>query len=315
VASGKGGMIPVTALDDLRARLPVSKVVGRYAKLIKAGPEWKCLSPLREERTPSFFINDKKRFWHDFGVGVSGDIFTFVMKVTGATFPEAVKRCAEMTGGIEREISSTAQFTSRDDERAVQLRTARWLWSLREPIIGSTAETYARARGYKGPMPETLAFLPASGGYAPALIAAYGTAPEREPGVIGIADNMVLGVHLIKLKSDGSDRLRDDPKCKITIGQGFVAPIVLAPANDLLGLVIAEGIEDALNAHEASGLGAWAAGGATRMPALANLVPSYVECVTILVDDNEAGRLNSHKLAGRLRDRHIEVRLTSCGGF
>ena len=78
----------------------------------------------------------------------------------------------------------------------------------------------------------------------------------------------MVGVHLIKLKPDGSDRLRDDPKCKITIGKGVTAAITLAPPNDLLGLVIAEGVEDALTAHEATGLGAWAAGGAWRMSTL-----------------------------------------------
>jgi Toprim domain len=80
-------------------------------------------------------------------------------------------------------------------------------------------------------------------------------------------------------------------------------------------MVIAEGIEDALNAHEASGLGAWAAGTATRLPALAGPIPSYIACVTILVDDDETGRTNSHKLMARLRDRNIEVRLTSRGSF
>jgi CHC2 zinc finger/Toprim domain len=316
VLEGEGGMIPDAVLDDLRARLPVSKVVGRYAKLIKAGPEWKCLSPLREERTPSFLINDQKCFWHDFGIGVGGDIFTFVMKVTGATFPGAVKRCAEMAGDIEPRAASPAPSASRDEEWAAQRRKARWLWSQREPITGSPAENYLRERGFHGPIPETLAFLPANDRYPPALIAAYGIATEPAPGVIAIAGNAVLGVHLIKLKPDGSDRLRerdltDDEPAKITIGRSFVASIVLAPANDLLGMVIAEGIEDALNAHEASGLGAWAAGGANRMPALADLIPAYIECVTILVDDNEAGRVNSHKLVARLRDRKIEIRLTS----
>jgi CHC2 zinc finger/Toprim domain len=308
-------MIPDNVLDDLRARVPVSKVVGKYVKLTRAGPEWKALSPFRKERTPSFFANDQKGFFYDFGSGEHGDIFEFVMKMEGLDFPEAVKRCAEMVGVVDSKAASPTPFISRGEEQAAQFRKARWLWSQREPIIGSIAETYLRARGYNGPIPETLAFLPASGDYPPALIAAYGIATEPEPGVIAIAENAVLGVHLIKLKPGGSDRLRDDPKCKFTIGKGFVAPIVLAPPNDLLGMVIAEGIEDALNAHEASGLGAWAAGTATRLPALAGPIPSYIACVTILVDDDETGRTNSHKLMARLRDRNIEVRLTSRGSF
>jgi Toprim domain len=194
--------------------------------------------------------------------------------------------------------------------------TARRLWRQRVPIAGTIAETYLRsARAYRGPLQPTLGFLPATQKHPAALIAAYGIPTEPEPGVLSIADDAVVGVHLVKLTPNGSDRLRDDPKCKITIGIGFVAPIVVAAPNDLLSIVIAEGIEDALNAHEASGLGAWAAGSAMRLPALAGLIPSYIECVTILVDDDDAGRVNSHKLADRLRDRDIEVRLTSRGNF
>jgi CHC2-type zinc finger protein/Toprim domain-containing protein len=307
-------VIPDAVLDDLRARVPVSKVVSKYVKLTRAGPEWKASSPFRKERTPSFFANDQKGFFYDFGSGEHGDIFDFVMKIEGLNFREAVKRCAEMAAAVTM-TASPARSTSQGEEQAVQLRKARWLWSQREPIIGSIAETYLRGRGYHGSIPETLALLPTSGDNPPALIAAYGIATEPEPGVIAIAENAVLGVHLIKLKPDGSDRLRDDPKCKFTIGRGFIAPIMLAPPNDLLGMVVAEGLEDALNAHEASGLGAWAAGTATRLPALADLIPSYIECVTIMVDDDDAGRTNSRKLMARLRDRNIGVRLTSHGSF
>jgi hypothetical protein len=84
---------------------------------------------------------------------------------------------------------------------------------------------------------------------------------------------------------------------------------VLAPPNDLLALTIAEGIEDALADHQISGAGAWAAASAGRMPVLAALVPSYIECVTILVDDNDAGRGCSLALAAALHARDIEVLL------
>ena len=129
----------------------------------------------------------------------------------------------------------------------------------------------------------------------------------------GDDDVDVVGVHLIKLKPDGSDRLRDDPKCKITIGKDIAVPIVLAPPNDGLALDIAEGIEDALNAHQATGRGSWAAGGATRLPGLADFIPRYIESVTILVDDNDAGRRNSNQLARRAHARGFEVLMTPIG--
>jgi len=73
-------------LDELRARLPVSEVVGRRVKLKKAGREWKGLSPFNAEKTPSFFVNDQKMAWFDFSSGKNGSIFDFVMLTEGLPF-------------------------------------------------------------------------------------------------------------------------------------------------------------------------------------------------------------------------------------
>jgi DNA primase len=89
---------PPSLLDDIRARLPVSQVVGRKVQLKKAGREWKGLSPFKQERTPSFYINDQKGFYHCFASGEHGDIFTFLMKTEGLSFPEAIERLAEEAG-------------------------------------------------------------------------------------------------------------------------------------------------------------------------------------------------------------------------
>jgi DNA primase len=85
-------------LDELRARLPVSEVVGRRVKLRKAGREWKGLSPFNKEKTPSFFVNDQKAMWFDFSSGKNGNIFDFVMLTDGVSFPEAVERLAGQAG-------------------------------------------------------------------------------------------------------------------------------------------------------------------------------------------------------------------------
>ena len=63
-------------LDELRARLPVSEVVGRRVKLKKAGREWKGLSPFQQEKSPSFTVNDQKGFYHDFSSGKHGNIIS-----------------------------------------------------------------------------------------------------------------------------------------------------------------------------------------------------------------------------------------------
>src|SRR5580698_4938834 len=85
-------------LEELRARLPVSEVVGRRVKLKKAGREWRGLSPFQQEKTPSFFVNDQKQAWFDFSSRKNGNIFDFLMQTEGVSFPEAVERLANMAG-------------------------------------------------------------------------------------------------------------------------------------------------------------------------------------------------------------------------
>jgi hypothetical protein len=142
------------------------------------------------------------------------------------------------------------------------------------------------------------------------MIAAFGLAAEPKPGVLSIADAAVVGIHLTRLAPDGRNKAGTDTD-KIMVGAPRGYPIVLAPPDDLSGLAITEGIEDALSVHEATALGAWEAGAASFLPALAAAVPEWIECVTIMVDDDDAGRSNADALAGRLDQRGFDVRLVS----
>jgi hypothetical protein len=197
-----------------------------------------------------------------------------------------------------------------DNKTESNASLARQLWRRRQLVRGSIAETYLRdVRGLKGPFPETLGFLPAHGSHKPAMIAAFGIPQEPEPGVLEVIPSTVTGIHLTRLLPDGSGKDDADGKAKIMLGPSMGKPIVLAPCNDLLGLVITEGIEDALTAHLASGRGAWAAGSAGRLPTLAEVVPSYVESVIVVVDDDDAGKSNAKQLIRKLFDRGFEVRV------
>ena len=91
---------PADLLDEIRSRVPVSRVVERHVKLRRAGREYSGLSPFKTEKTPSFTVNDHKGFYHCFASGEHGDVFTFLMKVEGLAFPEAVERLAAEAGVI-----------------------------------------------------------------------------------------------------------------------------------------------------------------------------------------------------------------------
>src|SRR5262252_1176396 len=135
---------PPQFLDELRARLPVSEVVGKRVRLKKAGREWKGLSPFNKERTPSFFVNDQKGFYHDFSSGKHGDIFTFMMESEGVTFTEAVERLASLAGLVMPTMSREAEAEEgrRRTLHDVVALAARFF----EVTLASRAG--ARARGY-----------------------------------------------------------------------------------------------------------------------------------------------------------------------
>jgi DNA primase len=131
-------------LDELKARLPVSEVVGKRVKLQKAGREWKGLSPFNKEKTPSFFVNDQKQAWFDFSSGKNGSVFDFIMLTDGVSFPEAVERLAQMAGMPLPKVSH------EDEQRAERRKTLHDVMELAAKFFADTlaGRGGARARGY-----------------------------------------------------------------------------------------------------------------------------------------------------------------------
>ena len=135
---------PPQFLDELRARLPVSEVVGRSVRLKKTGSEWKGLSPFNKEKTPSFFVNDQKMAWFDFSSGKNGSIFDFVMLTEGLSFPEAVEQLAAQAGMPLPKVSH------EEEERDARRKTLHDIIELAAKFFETTlaARAGAKARGY-----------------------------------------------------------------------------------------------------------------------------------------------------------------------
>lgn len=135
-------------LDQIRSRLPLSEVIGRRVKLRKQGREWVGLSPFNKEKSPSFFVNDQKGFFHDFSSGKHGDIFDFLIETEGVAFPEAVERLAHMAGlDVPR---ATPQDAEREKKRAslidVMDMAARFFEASLSGSLGEAARGYLRKR-------------------------------------------------------------------------------------------------------------------------------------------------------------------------
>ena len=114
---------PKEYLDEIKTRLKVSTVVSKFVSLKKRGKEYVGLSPFKNEKTPSFTVNDEKEFYHCFATAEHGNIFDFVMKTQNLRFGEAVKHLANLAG-MQPYI-----FSKQDEEREKKWKTYSAIFS------------------------------------------------------------------------------------------------------------------------------------------------------------------------------------------
>jgi len=134
---------PPSFLDEIRARVPVSEIVRRKVKLTKQGREWRGLSPFNAEKTPSFYVNDQKGFFHDFSSGKHGDGFAFLMETEGLSFPEAVERLAGLAG-LPMPVETPAQ-RAEESRRATLADALAFAAEFFEKTLAGPAAAAARA--------------------------------------------------------------------------------------------------------------------------------------------------------------------------
>ena len=87
-------LFPKEFIDQIRERILTSQVVGKKVMLKNKGREFSGLCPFHNEKSPSFTVNDEKEFYHCFGCGAHGNVFDFVMRTEGLSFPEAIEKLA-----------------------------------------------------------------------------------------------------------------------------------------------------------------------------------------------------------------------------
>ena len=85
-------------ITEIKSRLRVSEVVGKFVKLTQRGNEFIGLSPFKNEKTPSFTVSDDKEFFHCFSSAEHGDIFSFLMKHKNMSYPDSIEYLAKQAG-------------------------------------------------------------------------------------------------------------------------------------------------------------------------------------------------------------------------
>ncbi len=213
---------PPQFLEELRNRLALSDVVGRRMRLLRAGREYKAPCPFHHEKTPSFYVNDQKGFFHCFGCGAHGDIIGFVMRHDNLAFPEAVEALAGEAGlPVPRATEEDRQrYERRKTLHDLVEQAARWFEQQLRAPAGRSALEYLQRRGLDA---ETVARFRL--GYAPGDSGAL----RHHLLAQGFAEEDMVTAGLLKRPEDGR------------APYAFFRNRVIFPVTDRRGRVVAFG--------------------------------------------------------------------------
>jgi len=265
---------------DAARSVALSSVIGSSVALKRFGREYRGLCPFHGEKTPSFYVNDEKGFYHCFGCGAHGDAIDFIVETAGGSIREA----AEMIAGAAYPIIQrpAVQLEPEPDRSA----EAEAIWTNAVTADGTVAAAYLANRALHGPVPTSLRYARLR----------YGTSGPLHPVMVALIVNRFgdpQGVQRTYLTDKG--RKLDVAKPKLSLGRVCGGSIRMAPATDEVALT--EGAEDALSLQRMSGVPTWAAAGAGMMPSVS--LPDSIHSVIIGADADEAGE-RSAQAAGNV---------------
>jgi DNA primase len=139
--------------ETLKQQADIVRVIGDYVKLKKAGAQnFSGLCPFHAEKTPSFSVHATRQFFHCFGCGQSGDVFTFVQKVENISFPEAVRLIAQKLGVAMPKVAFSSPAEARDAQVRmalldVHVRATQFFQESLRRSEGASAREYLKERG------------------------------------------------------------------------------------------------------------------------------------------------------------------------
>ena len=326
-------------INSIKTRLTMSEVVQSYIPVVtRSGRNWaKC--PFHgngNERTPSFAINDKDGFYHCFGCGESGDMFTFVEKMDHVSFSEAVEILARKAGVELERVSGTSEHRDKDELEALfdlnQRIASSFRYFLTNSEEGQKARDYLASRGVTKEMSERfqLGYAPSDTswfysflrkkGYTDDLLKKSGLfSPNNFPYPM-FADRLMFpvrswqGRYIAFSGRDLSGR-ENVPKYKNTSDTP-----VYSKRHNLFGLyealdslkkgdkpaVIVEGNFDVVSMHQAGITTAVASLGTAFTEEQVKLLSRYVHRIDLMFDSDEAGQKSTDKAISLIHQKGLE---------
>lgn len=137
----------MSQVDDIKSRLDIVDVISEYIALKPAGTNFRALCPFHSEKTPSFMVSRERQLWHCFGCNVGGDLFSFVMKMEGMDFPEALKILANKAGVILENENYALQGEKNRLTSLIELAAKFWHKVFLLSPQAASAREYLSKRG------------------------------------------------------------------------------------------------------------------------------------------------------------------------
>jgi DNA primase len=159
------GLISEDVINQIRDRIDIAEVIGQHVSLTRAGQNLKGLCPFHQEKTPSFTVSSSRQIFHCFGCGAGGNVFSFLMRITGSSFPDTVRELGQKVGIEVKESGGGAGSQETQSGRIEQLNRAVASWfqeNLRDQAVGVPAREYLAGRGIEASVIERFGI-----GYAP----------------------------------------------------------------------------------------------------------------------------------------------------
>jgi DNA primase len=233
--------------ETVKQQADIVRIIGDYIKLKKAGAQnYSGLCPFHGEKTPSFSVHATRQFYHCFGCGVSGDVFSFVQKVENITFPEAVRLVAQKLGIPLPKATYSSPAEARDAKLRAQLldaqeRAAAFFQECLKRPEGARAREYLQGRGLDA---ETIARFRI--GYAPdsgfllrdRLAGEFSEEVLRESGLFSWKQEDVRQPNQSDAAESESSRLTTNDQRPTTVYSKFRNRVMFPIANDA-GKIIA----------------------------------------------------------------------------
>lgn len=304
-------------VEEIKNRLNVADVIADYIQLTPAGANFKARCPFHSEKTPSFYVSSEKQFWHCFGCEASGDIFTFVQKMEGIEFREALKILADKAG-----VKLEARDPNLETERNRLVSLCEWAalffhQALLRSREGKIARDYLVSRkiGEKMIQKFLLGYSPFSWhltldflrkkGFSAAEIFAAGLASQKTPGrfydrfrgrlifpLRNVHGQVVgFGARVLDEERDHLGKYINSPQSLIYDKSGVL--YALDQAKQMIKkeniCIVVEGYLDVISSHQAGVTNVVGVSGTALTSAQLSLMKRYTHNLALCFDADLAG--------------------------